>query len=95
MLHLVEEICPRILILQKGRNVMEGTLDEIRAHLPELDADADLEEIFLRATGAGADDTGETAGQSEGSFGHSAGIDHPGGSGEAGEGNRNKGDAGT
>jgi ABC-2 type transport system ATP-binding protein len=59
MLHLVEEICHRILILQKGRNVMEGTLDEIRAHLPELDADADLEEIFLRATGMQDSDKGD------------------------------------
>jgi ABC-2 type transport system ATP-binding protein len=49
----------RVLILQKGRTIMEGTLDEIRAHLPELDADADLEEIFMRATGAGAEGGGE------------------------------------
>jgi ABC-2 type transport system ATP-binding protein len=51
MLHLVEEICDRILILQRGQKVMEGTLAEIRAGLPDLHAAADLEEIFLRATG--------------------------------------------
>ena len=51
MLHLVEEICSRIFIIQKGEGVLEGTLAEIRTALPELDADADLEEIFLRATG--------------------------------------------
>ncbi|MCZ6650666.1 MAG: ABC transporter ATP-binding protein [Acidobacteria bacterium] len=51
MLHLVEEICDDILILQKGRKIVEGSLAEIRARLPELDASADLEEIFMHATG--------------------------------------------
>ena len=50
LLHLVQEICGRIAILRSGRKVLEGTLPEIRAALPDLDADADLEEIFLRAT---------------------------------------------
>jgi ABC-2 type transport system ATP-binding protein len=50
MLHLVEEICHRVLILQRGQAVLEGTLAEIRAGLPDLDAGADLEEIFMRAT---------------------------------------------
>jgi|SRR6185369_11367200 len=54
LLHLVQEICSRIAILRTGRKVAEGTLAEIRASLPDLDADADLEEVFLRATeGAG------------------------------------------
>ena len=46
LLHLVEEICDRVLILAKGRSVLSGTLDEIRAGA----ADASLEEIFLRVT---------------------------------------------
>jgi len=50
LLHLVQEICGRIAILRGGRKVLEGTIPEIRAALPDLDADADLEEIFLRAT---------------------------------------------
>jgi ABC-2 type transport system ATP-binding protein len=50
MLHLVQEICGRVAILQRGRKVLEGTLPEIRAALPELGTTADLEEIFLRAT---------------------------------------------
>lgn len=53
MLHLVEEICHRIAIVQKGRKILEGSLAEIRQSIPELGADADLEEIFLRATGLG------------------------------------------
>ncbi len=51
MLHLVEEICGRILIISNGRLAVTGTLDEIRAAVPDLSGEADLEEIFLRATG--------------------------------------------
>ncbi len=50
LLALVQEICGRVVIVQQGRQVAAGTLAEIRAALPGLDADADLEEIFLRAT---------------------------------------------
>ena len=52
MLHLVEEISDRVLILKQGKPVLEGTLDRIRAQLVGAGTDADLEEIFLRATGA-------------------------------------------
>ncbi|HLX07712.1 MAG TPA: ABC transporter ATP-binding protein [Thermoanaerobaculia bacterium] len=56
LLALVQEICGRVVIVQHGRQVLAGTLAEIRAALPGLAADADLEEIFLRATeGAEAD----------------------------------------
>lgn len=51
MLHLVEELCDRVLIIQNGRRVLEGALASIRAELPGLREGADLEEIFLRATG--------------------------------------------
>ncbi len=50
LLSLVQEICGRVVIVQRGRQVLAGTLEEIRAALPGLGADADLEEIFLRAT---------------------------------------------
>ena len=55
MLQLVEEVCDRVLIVQHGKKILEGTLDEIRTALPDLSADADLEEIFLRATGQDED----------------------------------------
>lgn len=51
MLHLVEEICDRVFIIQRGQRVLDGTIDEIRSALGDLDMDANLEEIFLRATG--------------------------------------------
>ncbi len=49
LLHLVEEICSRIVIIAKGRKVADGTLQQLSGH-PGL-AGADLEQIFLRATG--------------------------------------------
>ena len=50
LLHLVEEICHRILVIRAGRKVAHGTLVEIKAALPQLQADASLEEIFLHVT---------------------------------------------
>jgi ABC-2 type transport system ATP-binding protein len=51
MLQLVEEICGRIVIIDEGNKVVEGTLDEIRDAVPDLEGDANLEAIFLKATG--------------------------------------------
>jgi ABC-2 type transport system ATP-binding protein len=53
LLHLVEEIADRVLIVQNGRRVALGTLDEIRAAAPGLARDASLEDIFLSVTGRG------------------------------------------
>lgn len=48
LLHLVEEICDRVLILSRGRCVLTGTLTEIRQSAGG--GDESLEEIFLRVT---------------------------------------------
>jgi ABC-2 type transport system ATP-binding protein len=48
LLHLVEEICARVLILKKGRCALAGTLADIRAAAGG--ADASLEDVFLRVT---------------------------------------------
>ena len=53
LLHLVEEIAGRVLILQNGRSVALGTLAEIRALAPGLAKDASLEDIFLTVTARG------------------------------------------
>ena len=50
LLHLVEEICSRILILKNGRKITDGTLAEITQKFSEQSGDASLEEIFFRAT---------------------------------------------
>jgi len=57
-LELIESLAHRILILDRGRCVFLGTLDEARAKLAGA-AGASLEEIFLYATGETADDVPE------------------------------------
>ncbi len=51
LLHLVEEICTRILIINKGVKIADGTLEELAARADLASGDSDLEQIFLRATG--------------------------------------------
>jgi ABC-2 type transport system ATP-binding protein len=51
LLHLVEEICTRILIINKGTKIADGTLEELAARADLTAAGSDLEQIFLRATG--------------------------------------------
>jgi ABC-2 type transport system ATP-binding protein len=51
LLHLVGEICTRLLILKNGRKIADGSLAEITRKFSELHGDANLEEIFFRATG--------------------------------------------
>jgi ABC-2 type transport system ATP-binding protein len=51
LLHLVEEICNRILVLKQGRKIIDGSLEEISRSLPELKSDATLEDVFLKVTG--------------------------------------------
>jgi ABC-2 type transport system ATP-binding protein len=50
LLHLVEEICSRLLILKDGQKVIDGTLAEVTQKFSEAPGDASLEEIFFRAT---------------------------------------------
>jgi len=51
LLHLVEEVCTRVLIMQAGRKVALGTIEEILAERPDLRGRS-LEEIFLALTGS-------------------------------------------
>ncbi len=53
LLHLVEETCSRILIIDKGRKVADGSLEELASREDLAAAGSDLEQIFLRATGYG------------------------------------------
>ena len=49
LLNLVEELCSRIIVIQKGEMVAMGTIDEIVSHRPEL-AGRGLEDVFLALT---------------------------------------------
>jgi len=61
LLVLIEELATRLLILDRGRKVFEGTLDEARSRFPEHSRGS-LEEIFFAATGEGAARTGGAGG---------------------------------
>jgi ABC-2 type transport system ATP-binding protein len=50
LLHLVEEICTRVLVMQQGRAVVFGTIAEIMAARPELGS-RKLEDVFLALIG--------------------------------------------
>jgi ABC-2 type transport system ATP-binding protein len=49
MLHLVAELCQRVVVIVHGKKALDGTLEQIRAALPDLSGDADLEAIFMKA----------------------------------------------
>jgi ABC-2 type transport system ATP-binding protein len=56
LLHLLEEVCSHVLILKRGRKIVHGTLEEIRARFREGERESSLEEIFIRLVG---DDAGK------------------------------------
>jgi ABC-2 type transport system ATP-binding protein len=51
LLHLVEEICTRVVIIDRGAKVADGTLAELRGRSEEAMAGSNLEQIFLSVTG--------------------------------------------
>ena len=51
LLHLLEEVCSHVLILKSGRKVVDGTMGDILRKFSEQSSDANLEEVFFRATG--------------------------------------------
>jgi ABC-2 type transport system ATP-binding protein len=50
LLHLIEEICTRVLVMQRGRVVAFGTMADILAARPELRSRT-LEDVFLALIG--------------------------------------------
>jgi ABC-2 type transport system ATP-binding protein len=50
LLHLVEELCTRLLVIRRGQAVALGTITEIVEARPEL-AGRSLEEMFIALTG--------------------------------------------
>jgi len=51
LLHLVEEVCSRVIIMDRGRKVADGTFEELAARADLATAGSSLEQIFLRVTG--------------------------------------------
>ena len=51
LLHLVEEICTRVIIVDRGNKIADGTVEELRARADLAEAGSNLEQIFLRVTG--------------------------------------------
>ena len=66
LLSLVEELCTRVLVINRGRMVAMGTIDGIVASRPEL-AGRGLEEIFLALTGTAEASAGAEGHAREGS----------------------------
>ncbi len=57
LLHLVEELCTRLLVIRRGEMIALGTMQDIVSARPEL-AGRSLEEMFMVLTG---DDTPDSA----------------------------------
>ena len=51
LLHMVEEICTRVVIMDRGRKIADGTVAELAARVDLAGAGSSLEQIFLRVTG--------------------------------------------
>jgi ABC-2 type transport system ATP-binding protein len=49
LLHLLEEICSHVLIVQNGRKIVDGPLDEVVRRFAGQAGELNLEEVFFRA----------------------------------------------
>ncbi|HKO01555.1 MAG TPA: ABC transporter ATP-binding protein [Thermoanaerobaculia bacterium] len=50
LLHLVEELCDRVLIIQRGTRIAFGTIEDLKFQIAQGKGDMSLEDAFLRIT---------------------------------------------
>jgi ABC-2 type transport system ATP-binding protein len=55
LLHMVEEICTRVIIMDRGRKIADGSVAELALRADLTAAGSNLEQIFLRVTGHQSD----------------------------------------
>lgn len=51
LLHLVQEVCTRVIIMDRGRMIADGSLAELATRAELAASGSSLEQIFLRVTG--------------------------------------------
>src|SRR5579864_7587957 len=51
LLHLVEEVCSRVIIMAGGKKIADGTFAELATRADLATAGSNLEQIFMRVTG--------------------------------------------
>jgi ABC-2 type transport system ATP-binding protein len=51
LLHLVQEICSRVIVMDRGKKVADGTVDELATRADLAATGSNLEQIFLHVTG--------------------------------------------
>jgi ABC-2 type transport system ATP-binding protein len=57
LLHLVEEVCSRVIIMVRGKKVADGTFAELASRADLATTGSSLEQIFLHVTGHTASDS--------------------------------------
>ncbi len=51
LLHLVEEVCTRVIIMDRGHKVADGSVADLASRADLAEAGSNLEQIFLHVTG--------------------------------------------
>src|ERR1041385_7490442 len=54
LLHLVQEVCSRVIIMDRGRKVADGTFAELASRADLAATGSNLEQIFMHVTGHGS-----------------------------------------
>jgi ABC-2 type transport system ATP-binding protein len=53
LLHLVEELCDSVAVIQRGKRIAYGTIDDLKWQIAQGRGDVSLEEAFLTMTAGG------------------------------------------